>query len=107
MFAQPLPADPVRSALNEPAINVRGLVKWYGKVHALDGVDFEAQPGTVLGLLGPNGAGKTTAVRVLTTLLKPHAGTVRGRGRRRRAATPARLRSGSGWPASTPRSTRT
>jgi ABC-2 type transport system ATP-binding protein len=61
----------------EPAISVRGLVKSFGEVRALDGVDLDAAPGTVLGLLGPNGAGKTTAVRVLTTLLRPDAGTVR------------------------------
>ena len=61
----------------EPAISVRGLVKSFGDVRALDGVDLEAAPGTVLGLLGPNGAGKTTAVRVLTTLLEPDAGTAR------------------------------
>jgi ABC-2 type transport system ATP-binding protein len=61
----------------EPAISVRGLVKSFGDVRALDGVDLDAAPGTVLGLLGPNGAGKTTAVRVLTTLLRPDAGTVR------------------------------
>jgi ABC-2 type transport system ATP-binding protein len=61
----------------EPAISVTGLVKSFGKVRALDGVDFEAAPGSVLGLLGPNGAGKTTAVRVLATLLKPDAGTIR------------------------------
>ena len=58
------------------AITVRGLVKSYGKVKAVDGVDLDAQRGTVLGLLGPNGAGKTTVVRVLTTLLKPDAGTI-------------------------------
>jgi daunorubicin resistance ABC transporter ATP-binding subunit len=46
-------------------------------VRALAGVDLSAQRGTVLGLLGPNGAGKTTVVRVLTTLLKPDAGTIR------------------------------
>jgi ABC-2 type transport system ATP-binding protein len=63
--------------VSEPAINVRGLVKSFRKVRALNGVDLDAQPGTVLGLLGPNGAGKTTAVRVMTTLLKPDAGTVR------------------------------
>ncbi|MEZ5075190.1 MAG: ATP-binding cassette domain-containing protein, partial [Solirubrobacterales bacterium] len=57
-----------------PAISVRGLVKSYGDVRALDGIDLEADRGTVLGVLGPNGAGKTTAVRVLTTLLKPDAG---------------------------------
>jgi len=60
----------------EPAIAVRGLVKSFGDVRALDGVSFEAAPGTVLGLLGPNGAGKTTAVRVLATLLAPDAGSV-------------------------------
>jgi len=62
---------------SEPAISVTGLVKSFGDVRALAGVDLEAPPGSVLGLLGPNGAGKTTAVRVLTTLLKPDAGTVR------------------------------
>ena len=46
-------------------------------MRALDGVDLDVAPGTVLGLLGPNGAGKTTAVRVLATLLKPDAGTAR------------------------------
>ena len=63
---------PSRSA---PAISVRGLVKSFGEVRALDGVDLEAEPGTVLGVLGPNGAGKTTAVRILTTLLAPDAGS--------------------------------
>jgi ABC-2 type transport system ATP-binding protein len=60
-----------------PAISVSGLVKSYGDVRALDGVDLEAAAGTVLGLLGPNGAGKTTTVRVLTTLLKPDEGSAR------------------------------
>jgi|ERR1035437_5492364 ABC-2 type transport system ATP-binding protein len=62
---------------DDEAIMVRGLVKSYGKVRAVAGVDLDAQRGTVLGLLGPNGAGKTTVVRVLTTLLKPDAGTIR------------------------------
>jgi ABC-2 type transport system ATP-binding protein len=61
---------------SEPAISVNGLKKSFGAVRALDGVDLEVPPGSVLGLLGPNGAGKTTAVRVLTTLLRPDAGTV-------------------------------
>jgi ABC-2 type transport system ATP-binding protein len=61
---------------SEPAISVTGLVKSFGDVRALDGVDLQVPSGNVLGLLGPNGAGKTTTVRVLTTLLKPDAGTV-------------------------------
>jgi ABC-2 type transport system ATP-binding protein len=59
----------------EDAIVVEGLAKSYGSVRALCGVDFSARTGSVLGLLGPNGAGKTTAVRILTTLLEPDAGT--------------------------------
>jgi ABC-2 type transport system ATP-binding protein len=56
-------------------ICARGLVKTYGKVRALDGLDLTVPEGSILGLLGPNGAGKTTAVRILTTLLEPDGGT--------------------------------
>jgi oleandomycin transport system ATP-binding protein len=59
------------------AVEVRGLVKHYGSTKALDGVDLEVRQGTVLGVLGPNGAGKTTLVRVLSTLIRPDAGTAR------------------------------
>ena len=63
------------------AIEATGLVKTFksrkNTVKALNGVDLEVPEGTVLGLLGPNGAGKTTAVRVLTTLMSPDAGTAR------------------------------
>jgi ABC-2 type transport system ATP-binding protein len=58
-------------------VEAEGLVKRYGKVTALDGLDLAVPRGTVLGLLGPNGAGKTTAVRVLTTLVVPDAGRAR------------------------------
>jgi len=58
----------------DTAILVEGLVKRFGTVVALDGVDFEVPAGTVFGLLGPNGAGKTTAIRILTTILRPDAG---------------------------------
>ena len=57
-------------------IRTSGLVKRYGDVVALDGLDLVVPKGTVLGLLGPNGAGKTTAVRILTTLLEPDEGIV-------------------------------
>ena len=63
--------------MSEPAITATGLAKSYGEIRALDGIDLEAEEGTVLGLLGPNGAGKTTAVRILATLLKPDQGSAR------------------------------
>ncbi|MBA3358680.1 MAG: ATP-binding cassette domain-containing protein [Thermoleophilaceae bacterium] len=62
---------------SEYAIEAEGLVKSYGDVKALAGVDLRAPAGSVLGLLGPNGAGKTTAVRILTTLLPPDSGSAR------------------------------
>jgi ABC-2 type transport system ATP-binding protein len=57
-------------------IKTEGLVKRFGDVVALDGLDLTVPRGTVLGLLGPNGAGKTTAVRILTTLLEPDEGAI-------------------------------
>jgi oleandomycin transport system ATP-binding protein len=59
------------------AIEVEGLVKTFGKVRALDGIDMVAGQGTVFSLLGPNGAGKTTAIRILSTLLVPDEGRAR------------------------------
>ncbi|MEU3009178.1 ATP-binding cassette domain-containing protein [Nocardia asteroides] len=56
------------------AIVAEGLVKRYGQLTALDGLDLSVPEGTVTALLGPNGAGKTTTVRVLTTLLIPDEG---------------------------------
>ncbi|MFJ5140353.1 ATP-binding cassette domain-containing protein [Streptomyces sp. NPDC088707] len=59
------------------AVLSEGLQKRYGDVHALRGLDLAVPEGSVCGVLGPNGAGKTTAVRVLTTLVKPDAGSAR------------------------------
>jgi daunorubicin resistance ABC transporter ATP-binding subunit len=61
--------------MSDTAIRVEGLVKRFGAVVALHGIDFEVPAGTVFGLLGPNGAGKTTAIRILATVLTPDAGT--------------------------------
>jgi ABC-2 type transport system ATP-binding protein len=62
---------------DDAAIEVHELVKRFGDVCALDGVDLIARQGQVVGLLGPNGAGKTTLVRVLATLLEADAGSAR------------------------------
>ena len=72
-------------------IRTKGLVKRYGDVVALDGLDLEVPKGMVLGLLGPNGAGKTTAIRILTTLLEPDEGVVEVAGLDVRAE-PAKVR---------------
>jgi ABC-2 type transport system ATP-binding protein len=58
-------------------IDAHGLRKSFGSTVALDGIDLEVPSGSILGVLGPNGAGKTTAVRILTTLTIPDAGSAR------------------------------
>ncbi|MFE2752192.1 ATP-binding cassette domain-containing protein [Actinosynnema sp. NPDC059335] len=58
-------------------VEVTGLRKRYGPTPVLDGMDLEVAEGSVFALLGPNGAGKTTTVRILSTLTRPDAGTVR------------------------------
>src|SRR4051812_46224291 len=57
------------------AISVSGLVKTFGRTHALDGLDLTVQTGEIHGFLGPNGAGKTTTIRILLGLLRADAGT--------------------------------
>jgi len=59
------------------AIEATGLVKAFGTVRAVDGVDLAVRSGSVYGVLGPNGAGKTTAIRMLATLLIPDSGSAR------------------------------
>jgi ABC-2 type transport system ATP-binding protein len=64
-----------------PPIEVRGLVKRYGEILAVDDVDLTVNPGDVFGYLGPNGAGKTTSLRMMLGLIRPTAGSVRLFGR--------------------------
>ena len=58
-------------------IEASGLVRRFGDLTAVDGVDLEVAEGEIFGFLGPNGAGKSTTVRMLTTLLAPSAGSAR------------------------------
>src|SRR6202167_6424489 len=59
------------------AIEAVGLVKTFGRLRAVDGIDLEVRQGEIFGVLGPNGAGKTTALRMLATLLPIDAGQAR------------------------------
>jgi len=59
----------------DSALHVRGLEKSYGEIHVLRGVDLDVARGSIVALLGSNGAGKTTVVKILSTLLRPDAGT--------------------------------
>jgi ABC-2 type transport system ATP-binding protein len=59
----------------QPAIEIAGLRKAYGRHPVLDGVEFSVPRGEIYALLGPNGAGKTTTVNILSTLVRPDAGT--------------------------------
>jgi ABC-2 type transport system ATP-binding protein len=70
-----LPTNPPVTPAGADIIEARGLVKRYGDVTALNGLDLAVPQGSVLALLGPNGAGKTTAVSILTTLIEPDSGT--------------------------------
>ena len=69
------------SEVSGPPVEVRGLVKRYGELVAVDDVDLTVQPGDVYGYLGPNGAGKTTSLRMMLGLIRPTAGTVKLFGR--------------------------
>lgn len=62
-------------------LEVRGLIKRYNRIPAVDGVSFTIGPGQILGYVGPNGAGKSTTVKVLTGLIEPTAGEILFHGR--------------------------
>src|SRR5213079_2620137 len=61
----------------EAVLEVRGLVKRYGAVEALKGIDLTIEKGSIYGFIGPNGAGKTTTIRIVAGLVRPTAGSVR------------------------------
>ncbi|HEX3690180.1 MAG TPA: ATP-binding cassette domain-containing protein [Solirubrobacteraceae bacterium] len=66
--------SPASNGASAPAISVRDLVKNFGEVRAVRGVNFEVAMGEVFGFLGPNGAGKTTTINMLCTLARPTSG---------------------------------
>jgi ABC-2 type transport system ATP-binding protein len=72
-----LPTGKDLAMTNQSMIQACGLRKQYGNTVALDGLNLDVPAGAILGVLGPNGAGKTTAVRILTTLTAPDAGSAR------------------------------
>ena len=61
---------------SETILRIDGLVKHYGKVEAVRGIDLEVHRGEVFGFLGPNGSGKSTTIRCLLGLLRPTAGRI-------------------------------
>src|ERR1700739_3613981 len=63
--------------VTEPVVQVADLVKRYGELEAVRGINFEVQPGETFGFLGPNGAGKSTTIKILCTLADPTSGTAR------------------------------
>ena len=60
-----------------PVVEVRSIVRRFGRITAVDDVSFEIRPGEIFGILGPNGSGKTTTIRILCGLLEPTSGTAR------------------------------
>jgi simple sugar transport system ATP-binding protein len=78
--------------VTEPLLEARGIVKSFGRVHALRGADFSVQAGEVVALIGDNGAGKSTLVKALSGVYPPDAGEIRFEGRRVVIASPEAAR---------------
>ena len=72
---KPILSNPSADGRSLPAIRIRGLVKRFGAVEAVAGIDLDVPQGTIFAILGPNGAGKTTLMRMLATLTRSDAGT--------------------------------
>lgn len=84
--ASAAPAPRAGVAAAPPAVSARGLVKSFGRVHAVDGVDLTVRQGEIVAFLGPNGAGKTTTIDMILGLSHPDRGTVEVFGESPRAA---------------------
>jgi neutral amino acid transport system ATP-binding protein len=74
-----------------PLLEVRDLRRSFGGVHAVDGVSFAVEPGTISGLIGPNGAGKSTALGMIAGAIKPSGGSIAFDGHDVTGASPMRL----------------
>jgi branched-chain amino acid transport system ATP-binding protein len=74
-----------------PLIEARSLIKQFGGIVAVNGLDLSVQPGELVGLIGPNGSGKTTTINMLTGHLKPSSGQVAVRGARADGSPPSRF----------------
>jgi ABC-2 type transport system ATP-binding protein len=77
LAAAAAPPSAAAPGVAQPAIEVRGLVKRFGAVEAVRGIEFEVAPGETFGFLGPNGAGKSTTINMLCTLVEPDGGSAR------------------------------
>jgi ABC-type sugar transport system ATPase subunit len=70
------PAAGGSTSQGESGLRIRGLRKWYGETRALDGLDFEARPGEIMGIAGPNGSGKSTLIKVLAAETRADEGEI-------------------------------
>jgi branched-chain amino acid transport system ATP-binding protein len=77
--------------MSGPLLEVRDLRRSFGGVHAVDGVSFAVEPGTISGLIGPNGAGKSTALGMIAGAIKPSGGSIAFDGHDVTGASPMRL----------------
>jgi len=77
--------------MTAPLLQVSGLKKSYGAIHAVDGVSFEVMPGEIFGVIGPNGSGKTTMFNSVLGQIKPDAGRIELNGQDITALNPAQL----------------
>jgi fructose transport system ATP-binding protein len=74
-------ATPARKEMREPILTVRGLVKRYGRVTALDNADFDLYPGEILAVIGDNGAGKSSLIKAISGAILPDEGEIKLEGK--------------------------